>query len=152
MTQFKIATISLLVLALTSCDFFQKKGCTDYQAINYDATADRDDYSCVYDVSGIIYWDNTFHNYMTTSGVTHISIFIEDDQISNNLDISNYSTLVNSYPNGCNDTSWIPLTDFRIGGQSYQSFRLDVKNQNDSIFWTQVLDVNYGCNQYKIWY
>ena len=44
----KIAFLISIILLLNSCDNVQRGGCTDPLAINFDASADFDDGSCLY--------------------------------------------------------------------------------------------------------
>lgn len=149
--RFSIALI-VCVFTLSSCDVFQREGCTDSGALNYDEKADITDYSCIYDFQGVIHWDITTHSNFVTAGVTHLTISMDGENVIQNSPITKYTSATAYYPSECSDTTWIPVNNMKSYGGSHK-VNLQVYNQNDSLIHQQpVLLQTHYCQKIKVDY
>ncbi|MEO9534159.1 MAG: hypothetical protein ABJG50_16325 [Crocinitomicaceae bacterium] len=137
-----------ILFALTSCDFFERHGCTDYTADNYDAKASSNDGTCIYQSSGVIHWNANMNNFFLNNNVTHVTIELDGVDIVTQSEVSQYN--YNSNP-GCNDPDW-PRFSQHIYKDYSEAKNIKLYNQNDSLVLSEVLLLGKGCNTYQIYY
>ena len=74
-------TILILASAVLIFSACKKEGCMDQNARNYDAEAEKDGVSCLYDGSAIFWINaNTSINYQN-SGINELKIYVDDEFI-----------------------------------------------------------------------
>lgn len=84
----KLAFSSALALGVFSC---AKPGCTDPDAVNYNASAKKDDYSCVYKEKLIFWQDYATSQLIQNAGISGLSIYVDGQLVGSTL-ASNYWT------------------------------------------------------------
>ncbi len=132
---------------MSSCDLIDRYGCTGSTATNYDAEANRDDGSCTFTSSGILYWDFQTNNYFVNNGVTTIDILLGENKVLDNADISTFDYL--NFPQSCSGTTW-PFFTTSITQSSYAETHVRVYNQSDSLIISDVVALAEGCSWYQI--
>ena len=71
--------VAVGLLTLASC---KKKGCTDANAFNYDAAAEKDDESCTYHATGVFYYSqDTYLGKMVSPPISQLEYFIDGTSI-----------------------------------------------------------------------
>lgn len=147
-SKYFIAAIALI--GFTSCEVFERDGCPDSYADNYDAKADRNDYSCIYSTEGVFYWGNNTQSNFQNNGITHITIVAEGETVVQNTPVASYATAAMQGVYSCQDTAWIEW-DKKYYGNNH-SVRVDLFDQNDSLFHSEKEQYSGICTYYRIDY
>ncbi len=132
---------------ITSCDLVPRYGCESESATNFDASASRDDGSCIYMSTGILYWDYQVNNFFENNNVTHIDIKLGEDLVLDNADIAQYDYW--DFPQSCSGTDW-PFFSTSVKQNNHSPKHLQVFDQNDSLIISDVLSMSTGCGVYEI--
>lgn len=142
----------ILLYSLSSCQFFEKDGCPDPDAINYVENAKRDHNSCVYESHGLIYWENHNYDAMVADSITHITIEIDGKTVVENEPIIDYEGAF--YPQNCDDPDWIsiPSLTYYSSNQVSHKVPLHLYDQNDSLRYASVLHIGKSCQTIRIYY
>jgi hypothetical protein len=127
-----INVIVFLLLALglfTAC----KKGCVDRSAKNYDSRAKKDNGTCNYEGSAVLWYDEKVSNELKNDGVTRLDFFLNDVLISSHPT----SDFWNSAPD-CGETGSVTFVQ-DLGENASQEHRFTVKDQFGFVQWTGAL-------------
>ena len=144
---FLILGISMLALgSVSSCG---KKGCTDANADNYDASAKKDDESCTYTASLVFYYSQTTYlNDMLSPGHTNLEYFVESESVGT---FPADNAWVSASAPDCN-SSGVFQVDISLSKQSKKLLSYEVKDADDGTsLYTGSVNVDGGaCTAIKL--
>lgn len=88
----RILIASLALLVLSAC---KKEGCTDSVAKNYNSEAKKDDGSCTFESSTMIWFDSSTSYKLMSENIVELVYYIDGTSIGQN-DFSDYYTVAPS--------------------------------------------------------
>ena len=142
-----IATIVLLAITISSCA--KKQGCTDVDAINYDAVAEETDNSCTYSRDVTFWMDQATTDNFDADGITALTYYLDGNVVGS----SGTNVYFASEPScGANGTLSITKS---LGTEKTKTFALVVKDQDDYEVYTYSLTLagaSSGCFKVKVNY
>lgn len=146
-------TIFFLILTVNlSC--VKRYGCTDSLAVNYDPKAKKTDYSCLFEGSGIIYWNDDTHLYWIDMGVTHISVYVNKELVLEKTPLSKFDS--NNPHDNCDDPGWVDysIVVYNSTSSSSATFSapIEVYDQHNERILTEVKEFDIGCGRKRISY
>ncbi|MEY4287665.1 MAG: hypothetical protein RL511_1754 [Bacteroidota bacterium] len=138
----KIGMIGALVFSMYSC---AKPGCTDPNAVNYNASAKKDDYSCVYKEKLIFWQDQATSEIVQNAGITGLYIYVDGQLIGSTL-ATNYWTGVPS----CEQSGNVN-TEIDMGSLDSKLIEYEIKDNNGNLLASDIYIMNAGtCNIIKM--
>jgi hypothetical protein len=126
-----ILAFALITLFMVGC---RKEGCTDPDSKTYNSKAKKEDYSCVYEGSVVIWYGQHTASELVKDGVTSLT-FTVDGSIVGSTSSSIYWT---SAPD-CGDNGSITITK-NLGNAKNKSYTYNVKDQTGFVYWSGVLN------------
>ncbi|MEY4991293.1 MAG: hypothetical protein RI948_159 [Bacteroidota bacterium] len=134
----KLAFSSALALGVFSC---AKPGCTDPNAVNYSASAKKDDYSCVYKEK-LIFWQNLATSQLVqNAGITGLYIYVDGQLVG--------STLATNYWTGqpsCEQSGNVN-TEIDMGSLDSKLIEYEIKDNNGNVLVSDFYIMTAGdCN------
>ena len=127
----------MLALFWSSC----KKpvpGCTDPDAENYSAEAEKNDFTCSYRGSAVFYCNEESSTNLVAAGVTTVKLYV-DDHIWDLKPATNYFT---SEPD-CEDPDALNMSNYGIGQFTSYDFNYKLKDQDGFVLKTGTFTI-YG--------
>ncbi|CAG5081475.1 hypothetical protein [Parvicella tangerina] len=116
----KIILIAAISVLIFGC---KRKGCTDPNAINYDASNKENDGSCTYSATISFWFDSITSVNFENQGIDMIEVFVENESF--------FHTTTNTYLSSEPDCSYPDLFKFAIEVEGeHQSVNYKVNDQN----------------------
>lgn len=132
----------LLLFTTILCSCFEKTGCHDYNALNYDSDVERTDHSCIYRADISIFWfSNEYLGYMLDSGSTSLDFYL-DNKFLGNKDADNFVTAGPYCDN--NNPNVMNIVDTIYYDQVYK--KLKVIDQSGKMMYDYSVQILPGCN------
>ncbi|MCB9224174.1 MAG: hypothetical protein H6582_08370 [Crocinitomicaceae bacterium] len=119
---------STVVLA-SSC---AKKGCTDANANNYSAEAEKDDESCTYTARGTFWYTQSVSIAQYQAGTTTIEVYVGDVASGSPLNVSDYAGPATP---SCGDAKTISV-EKNMGAVSSKDYTWQAKDQNGNVLYS----------------
>lgn len=116
-----LLTCLTIVLTFSSC---KKEGCTDENATNTTAGANKDDGSCTYESSVVFWHTNTTKSIINSHGTTTLVYFLDGTQLGS----SDPNIVFNSAPD-CSELSAF-VRSIAYDQSPVKNLNFEVKNQN----------------------
>jgi hypothetical protein len=137
-----VRAIVISGLIMSSC---KKEGCTDKEAVNYQASAKVDNGSCTYSGSVILWYKVGVFTGLASYGVTNLSLYI-DDELQGEYPVGFYSP---SEPT-CGTTNTMSL-ELNLGSEKSKEFNYEIIDQNGTVRWSGILDLSASqCSSYEL--
>ncbi len=135
----------VLIFVAGSISSCKRLGCQDTNSIKYDPDARKDDGSCVYEGTLIVWLSQFQSNIYVTAGITDLH-FIINNELIGTLDVTDYSTTIPD----CEAPSGFVKT-MQIGKVASKNYTLIVRDDQDNFIVqkTFVIDGN-GCKVVQI--
>jgi hypothetical protein len=134
MKSVKILTIGLLITGSTFFSSCKKEGCTDPDSKTYDAKAKKDNFTCLYEGSVILWYGQSASTGLQDDGATTLTYYV-DGEIVGSSATSVYWT---SSPD-CGQNASITVTK-DLGSVKNKSYTYSVKDQTGYEYWKGVLN------------
>lgn len=136
---------SLLIIGFILLSACKKEGCTDSEANNYQIFAKKDNGSCTYSGSVVLWYKVGVFTGLASYGVTNLSLYI-NGEFKNEYAVGFYST---SEPEcGKEYTMSIELD---LGSQKSKEFNYEIFDQNGIVRFTGVINVSANqCSKYEL--
>ena len=121
------------------------KGCMDKDSKNYDAAAQEDDGSCLYEGYVVFWYDQTASAGLIADGATALTFYLNGQVIGS----SATSVFWTSAP-VCGDNGSISVTE-DLGKVKTHAYPLSVKDQTGFEYWNGIVNVDANtCLQSKL--
>jgi hypothetical protein len=131
------AVVSVLLLA--GCDITYR-GCTDPQAVNYDAIAEEDDGTCTYAGSAVFWYNATTAEELQFYESNELTLYI-DNQLISTMPTTNYWLVA---PDCASAGAWVWSRDLGTSDSAVATYRIE-DNFGD-VLWDGVVAINQnGC-------
>lgn len=134
-------------LAVTnSCKKNDKiKGCMDKDSKNYDATAQKDDGSCLYEGHVVVWYDQTASTGLIGDSATALTFYINGQVIGSSATSVYWTTAPDCGQNGS-----ITATE-DLGKVKTHAYTLSVKDQTGFEYWNAILNIDANtCLQFQL--
>jgi hypothetical protein len=132
----KPALVLFLAVGLFSCK--KEPGCTDPNAVNYEASAEENDGSCTFEGEIVLWYGEDASEFLVNDGATTLTFYVNDEIVG--------STAANifwtSAPN-CGSNASITVTK-SLGTATNQSYEYSVVDQTGWEYWSGV--INFSAN------
>ena len=134
MKSFKILTIGLLVVGATFFTSCKQEGCTDPDSKNFNADAKKDDGTCQYEGSALLWYGQTASTELQNDGAITLTYYVDGQVVGS----SATSVFWTSSPE-CGQNGSITVTK-DLGGVKNKSYTYSVKDQTGFEYWTGILN------------
>jgi hypothetical protein len=124
MTQRLTLVSAALLVALFGFTGCKEDGCTDPDAVNYNADAKSDDSLCEWEADVVFWFDEPYANFMSNFGTTQLRVTFDNDY----LGAMSIDQPFVTQPT-CDDPVAITVTK-RYSGTKNRNFWLSVEDQN----------------------
>lgn len=121
---FSLFVLSLTLITYTSC---KKEGCDDPAALNYNEKANKNNGTCVYELSTVLWFGDTASVHLSNDGITMMSYYVD----SNLIGVNEPSNYWSSQPNCGTAITFRENTEKTSATHSYY-----VHDQNGADIWT----------------
>jgi hypothetical protein len=134
----KITLISTLTLTIFSC---AKPGCMDSDAVNYSASAKKEDGSCNYKEKIIFWQDQATSEVLQSAGITGLYIYVDGELIGSSL-TTNYWTGAPS----CSQSGNVSA-EINMGNQKSKVINVEIRDNDDILLVSDTYTMVAGdCN------
>ena len=130
-----ISFVGAFAFFTTGC---KEQGCTDPTATNYNADADEDDCSCLYEGRLVFWFNDGVSNNLIAAGVTTLTCYVNGEVVGT---IDPADSFVNSP--SCGQDGALTVTQ-DLGGEKAKTIPYEIKNQDGTVYWTG--DINFKAN------
>lgn len=133
-------TFSTAVMFTTSCSKDKEKGCTDPDGVNYSASAEEDDGSCVYEGKVVFWYDEATATGLTNDGAVSLKYYVDGNVVG--------SSSASVYWAGttapdCGQDGSVTITK-DLGSAKNKSYSYKVEDQTGHEYWSGT--VNFTAN------
>ena len=134
MKKIKLINLAVLTLAVLTFGSCKKEGCTDVDATNYNASAKKDDNSCNYEGSVVLWYGPEASQYFLNDDAVTLTFYV-DNKIVGSSAASVYWTGKPS----CGDNGSITITK-DLSNTKSMSYTYSIIDQTGFEYWSGVLN------------
>jgi len=128
-------TCLFVILSLFAC---KKEGCTDENATNPTAGADKDDGSCTYQSTVVFWHNNTTKSIINSHGTSSLTYYLDGTQLGS----SDPNVVFDSAPDCSESTAFVRSVAYDEG--STKNLNFEVKSQTGQLEFSGTISFVHG--------